>query len=219
MTMRHEGMREARAGQAALLWFWVIRTVAAALGEIGGHAVAGKGRYLLAAACVVTVAVLFARDRAGRIAFWPVLVGVSMVSAAVAHMTDRSLGTGDLVATIQLAALFALALIVWARAAGTSGFLCTGSIRDQAPFWIVAMLAQAFASALADWVVDPYQTGASIVLLIVATGLPAMAAARGARIARLALFWTAFVLTGILGALWGDMLISLVATQAIAVKM
>jgi|GEM_PF-4120788 len=214
MTMRDEGMREARAGQAALLWFWVIRTVAAALGEIGGHAVAGKGRYLLAAACVVTVAVLFARDRAGRIAFWPVLVGVSMVSAAVAHMTDRSLGTGDLVATVQLAALFALALIVWARAAGTRGFLCTGSIRDQAPFWIVAMLAQAFASALADWVVDPYQTGASIVLLLVAIGLPAVAAARWARIARPALFWTAFVLTGSLGALWGDMLIRLVSSAA-----
>ena len=219
MTMHHDEIRGANGARGAALRFWAVRTVAAALGEIGGHAVAGKGRYLLAAACVATVAVLFARDRAGRIAFWPVLVGVSMVSAAVAHMTDRSLGTGDLVATVQLAALFALALIVWARTAGTSGLLCAGSIRDHAPFWIVAMLAQAFASALADWAVDPYQTGASIVLLIVAIGLPAVAMARWARIARPALFWTAFVLTGILGALWGDVLIRLVSTQAIAVKM
>ncbi|WP_456759202.1 hypothetical protein [Bradyrhizobium sp. USDA 4011] len=201
----------------AALRFWAIRTFAAVLGELGGHGVAGKGSHVLAAAGVVSIGVLYARDRGGRIAFWPVLVGVLVVSAALAHMADRSLGIGDLVASVQLAALFALALIVWARVAGTTGFLAVGSVRDQAPFWIVAMLAQAFASSLADWVADPGQTGSSIVLLAVAIGLPAVAAAGWARIARPALFWTAFVLTGILGALWGDMLIRLIgAGQALS---
>ena len=205
--MHYAEMRGTSGVREAALRFWAIRTAAAVLGEIGGHAVAGKGSHFLAAAGVVAIGVLYAR--AGRIAFWPVLVGVLVLSAALAHMADRSLGIGDLVASVQLAALFALALIVWARVAGTTGFLCVGSVRDQAPFWIVAMLAQAFASSLADWVVDPGQTGSSIVLLAVAIGLPAVAAARWARIGAPALFWTAFVLTGILGALWGDMLIRL----------
>ena len=217
MDMRHIEMRWTMGVREAALRFWTIRTAAAVLGELGGHAVAGKGSHVLAAAGVVAIGGLYARDRAGRIAFWPVLVGVLVVSAALAHMADRSLGIGDLVASVQLAALFALALIVWARVAGTTGFLCVGSVRDQAPFWIVAMLAQAFASSLADWVVDPGQTGSSIVLLAVAIGLPAVAAAGWARIARPALFWTAFVLTGILGALWGDMLIRLIgAGQALS---
>lgn len=213
MDVRRDELRGTSGVREAALRFWAIRTVAAALGEVGGHAVAGKGSHLLITACVVSLGVVYARNRAGRIAFWPVLVGVSIVSAALAHMTDRSLGIGDVVATVQLAALFTVALIVWARAARPTGFLCIGSIRDQAPFWVVAMLAQALASALADWVVDPHQTGSFVVLLVVAIGLPAVAAARWARIARLALFWTAFVLTGILGALSGDLLIRLIGAD------
>ncbi|GKQ53436.1 hypothetical protein [Bradyrhizobium sp. Ce-3] len=210
MDMRYSAMRGTIGVREAALRFWAMRTVAAALGEIGGHAVAGKGSHFLAAAVVALIGALYARERSGRNAFWPVLVGVSTLSAALAHMADRSLGIGDVVPSVQLAALFALALIVWARVAGTAGLLAVGSIRDHAPFWIVAMLAQAFASSLADWVVDPGQTGSSIVLLAVAIGLPAVAAARWARIARPALFWAAFVLTGILGALWGDTLIRLI---------
>lgn len=207
MDMRHLAMRGASGVREAALRFWVLRTLAAVLGEIGGHAVAGKGSHFLAAAVVVSIGALCARDRAGRIAFWPVLVGILILSSALAHMADRSLGIGDLVPSVQLAALLVLALIVWARLAGTTGFLSVGPIRDHAPFWIVAMLAQALASSLADWVVDPGQTGASIVLPAIVIGLPVVAVARWARIARPALFWTAFVLTGVLGALWGDILI------------
>ncbi|WP_050406329.1 hypothetical protein [Bradyrhizobium embrapense] len=210
MDVVHIEMRGTPGVREAAVRFWAMRTVAAVLGEIAGLAVAGKGSHFLAAAGVVSIGVLYARDRAGPIAFWPVLVGVLMLSAALAHMADRSLGIGDCIPSVQLAALFALALIVRARVAGKTGFLAIGSIRNHAPFWIVAMLAQALASSLADWVVEPGQTGSSVVLLAVAIGLPAVAAARWARIARPALFWAAFVLTGILGALWGDMLIRLI---------
>ncbi|KJC59656.1 hypothetical protein UP10_17215 [Bradyrhizobium sp. LTSPM299] len=76
------------------------------------------------------------------------------------------------------------------------------------------MLAQTYASALADWVIDPGQIGSAIVLVAIALGLPALAAAfRWARISHPALFWIAFVLTGILGALCGDLLIRLLANS------
>jgi len=209
MGVGYLAMRGTSGAREPALRFWVLRTLAAVLGEIGGHAVAGKGSHVLAATVVVSIGVLYARGRTGRIVFWPLLVGVLILSSALAHMADRSLGIGDLVPSVQLAALFALALTVWARLAGTTCFLAVGLIRDHGSFWIVAMLAQALASSLADWEVDASQTGAPIVLLAVAIGLPAVAVARWARIAHPALFWIAFVLTGVLGALWGDMLIRL----------
>ncbi|WP_426440701.1 hypothetical protein [Bradyrhizobium genosp. P] len=214
MNIRHQEVLASAGRMSGIpqvtFGFWVIKTVATALGEVGGHAVGGTGSYLIAIACVASIGGLFAIDRYNEVAFWLVLLAVSVVSAALAHTTDHSLGIGDFAASLQLAALLVLALIVWFRTAGTIGIASIVSVRDKALFWIAVMLAQTFASALADWTIDPGQTGSAIVPLAVVLGLPAVAVvSRRERATHPALFWTTFVLTGILGALWGDLLVRL----------
>jgi uncharacterized membrane-anchored protein len=194
--------------------FWVMQTIAMALGEIGAHGVAAAGSYRLAIVCVASIAILFAIDRVSHTTFWLAMVAVTIVSAMLAHTTDRSLGIGDFVASVQLAALLAVSLIVWFRTTGTIAICSIGSIRDSVLVWIVVMLAQTYASALADWAIDPGQTGSAIVPVAIVLGLPAVAVAfRWARISHPALFWTAFVLTGILGALCGDLLVRLLGNS------
>ncbi|KJC59655.1 hypothetical protein UP10_17210 [Bradyrhizobium sp. LTSPM299] len=100
--------------------FWVMQTGATALGEIGAHGVAAAGSYRVAITCAASVAVLFAVDRVGQAGFWLAMVAVTIVSAVLAHATDRSLGIGDFFASVHLAALLAVSLIVWFRSTGTS---------------------------------------------------------------------------------------------------
>jgi uncharacterized membrane-anchored protein len=196
------------------LVFWIIKIAATTLGETGGDTVtmtldwgylAGSALFLAALVALVTMQILARKFRPAL--YWLTIVASTTFGTTMADFADRSLGIGYSGGAALLALFLGVTLAVWRWSEGTIAVNTVSSPRVEAFYWIAITFSQTLGTALGDWAADTgglgYEGGALVfgaaLLMIVA-----LYALTG--VSRVALFWTAFILTRPLGATVGDFL-------------
>ena len=208
---------------AVTLGFWIIKILATTLGETGGDAVtmtwlgettpeAGQSwisGYLIGTAIFgfLLLGLVWAQIRARTFRpwlYWATIVASTTCGTTMADFADRSLGIGYPGGSLLLLACVLLSLIAWYRTLGSISVNTIVGPREEIFYWITLTFSQTLGTALGDWAADGglgYSGGAAVF----GAGLLLLAALYfWTRISRVALFWTAFILTRPLGATVGD---------------
>jgi uncharacterized membrane-anchored protein len=207
---------------AVTLGFWIIKILATTLGETGGDSVTmtwlgettphpNPYGYLIGTAIFLSVFVVLA---IGQIAarkfhpslYWATIVASTTAGTTMADFADRSLGIGYPGGSLLLFACVIASLATWYWSEGTVSVNTITTRKAEAFYWITITFSQTLGTALGDWIADAgpgYGGGA----LVFGAGLILLAMLYWwTDISRVALFWTAFILTRPLGATVGDFL-------------
>ena len=210
---------------AVTLGFWIIKILATTLGETGGDSVsmswlgetttkAGQGGmngYLVGTAIfgALLVALVWLQIRARRLhpwLYWATIIASTTAGTTLADFATRSLGIGYPGGSLLLFACVLVSLFAWYRTTGTISVNSVVRPREELFYWITITFSQTLGTALGDWVADGSlgYLGAAVVF----GSLLALLAALywWTSISRVALFWSAFILTRPLGATVGDFL-------------
>lgn len=204
------------------LVFWIIKIAATTLGETGGDTVtmtflhadknAHNGGYLIGSAIflsllAVMVALQIAAKRFHPFLYWATIVASTTAGTTMADFADRSLGIGYTGGSTLLLACVLAVLALWHLSEGTIAVETVNTPRVEAFYWAAITFSQTLGTALGDWMADTSGLGYAGGALVFAAGLAVLAVLyfrTGA--SRVALFWTAFILTRPLGATVGDFL-------------
>ena len=125
----------------------------------------------------------------------------------MADYATRSMGIGYPGGSILLLACVLASLFIWYRALGTISVASVNSAKAETYYWITITFSQTLGTALGDWAADTGGLGYGGAAGIFAVALAVVAALYfWTSISRVALFWTAFILTRPLGAAVGDFL-------------
>jgi uncharacterized membrane-anchored protein len=195
------------------LVFWVIKVAATTLGETGGDTVtmtlnwgylAGTALFLVALLVLATAQIRAARFHPAL--YWATIVASTTFGTTMADFADRSLGIGYAGGSILLFSCLMCVLAIWYWVEGTIAVNTVATPRVESFYWAAITFSQTLGTALGDWSADSglgYGGGALVfaVALVVLAGLYFFT-----RVSRVALFWTAFILTRPLGATVGDFL-------------
>ena len=207
---------------AVTLGFWVIKILATTLGETGGDSVTmswlGETTahpvpygYLIGTAIfgIALVLLVIAQIRSRRFSpwlYWATIVASTTCGTTLADFADRSLGIGYPGGSLLLLACVLISLAAWYRTLGTVDVNSVSGPREEAFYWITITFSQTLGTALGDWIADSaLGYGGGALVFGAALGLLALLYF-ATDISRVALFWTAFILTRPLGATVGDFL-------------
>jgi uncharacterized membrane-anchored protein len=210
---------------AVTLGFWIIKILATTLGETAGDTVSmswlgettsaagqsGLNGYVIGTAGfgLALAALVFWQVRAHRfhpLLYWATIIASTTAGTTLADYSTRSLGIGYFGGSILLAALVLGSLALWRFALGTISVSSVHEPKAEVYYWLTITFSQTLGTALGDWVADGplgYLGAAAIFGSLLA--LLAVAHFK-TPISKVALFWSAFVLTRPLGAVVGDFL-------------
>lgn len=213
-------MSDARTDQAAskvpavTLGFWVIKILATTLGETGGDTVSmtlGLGYLVGTAIFLAILGVLVIAQVAARrfhpFLYWATIVASTTAGTTMADYATRSLGIGYPGGSILLLTCVLASLLAWRFTLGSIDADTVSTAKAEIFYWVTITFSQTLGTALGDWAADTGGLGYMGAALIFTAMLGLVAAAYfGAGISRVALFWSAFILTRPLGAAVGDYL-------------
>ena len=196
------------------LIFWIIKIAATTLGETGGDTVtmtldwgylAGSALFLAALIALVTAHIRPRRFH--PVLYWATIVASTTFGTTMADFADRSLGIGYSGGSALLAILLAATLAGWRWSEGTIDVNTVATPRIEAFYWGAITFSQTLGTALGDWIADTGGLGYEGGALVFGAALAVIVALYYATsVSRIALFWTAFILTRPLGATVGDFL-------------
>jgi uncharacterized membrane-anchored protein len=208
------------------LVFWIIKIAATTLGETGGDTVTMTlnwgylaGSALFLAALVILVISQIAAKRFHPVLYWATIVASTTFGTTMADFADRSLGIGYTGGSTLLLLLLAITLTLWYRTEGTIAVNTVGTPRVEAFYWAAITFSQTLGTALGDWIADTGGLGYEGGALVFGAALAVVAALYfWTGVSRVALFWTAFILTRPLGATVGDFLDKPVSNGGLALS-
>ena len=203
----------AKVPQLTLL-FWIIKIAATTLGETGGDTVSMSmglgyliGTALFATALIVLVVLQIRATRFHPALYWATIIASTTAGTTLADFADRSLDIGYPGGSILLALCVAASLITWRATLGTISVQSVATAKAEIFYWITITFSQTLGTALGDWVADQGGVGYLGGAVVFAIPLIILAALYfWTNVSRVALFWTAFILTRPLGATVGDFL-------------
>ena len=205
------------------LAFWLVKIAATTLGETGGDAVtmswlgettpgaSGMG-YLIGTGIfgVLFAIAVWMQIRAPRFhpaPYWFAIIASTTVGTTLADYVTRSLGIGYAGGSSLLLVMVLGALWWWKRTLGTVSVDSIDDAKSEGFYWLTIMCSQTLGTALGDWTADSLGLGYVGGALVFGSLLLALwLMYRWTTLSRVALFWTAFVLTRPLGAVLGDLL-------------
>jgi len=193
--------------------FWVLKTAGTTPGETAGDFISedlGVGflmTFFLVMAVFLYVAWL--QVRAGRLVlglYWTVIVMTSMAGTEMADFIFNTIGIG--VTSVALG-FIAPIIVIYLLGKYTGGSFSVTDIRtrrDEVLFWALILTSNTIGTGIGDGLgVTPLGVlGGTILIAGIMLGVYGLYAMT--TISRVALFWTAFVLTRPLGATGGDLL-------------
>jgi uncharacterized membrane-anchored protein len=193
--------------------FWIIKVLATTLGETGGDAVSMSLNLGYALSSLIFIGIFIVavtaqiRGRAFHpFLYWFVIVATTTAGTTMADFADRSLGVGYAGGASMLFILLMASLTVWYWATGSIAVDRVNTPRVETFYWVTILFSQTLGTALGDWMADTNGLGYEKGALIFGAGLALVAAAYFfTNMSRVALFWTAFILTRPLGATLGDL--------------
>jgi uncharacterized membrane-anchored protein len=204
------------------LGFWIIKILATTLGETGGDAVtmsmlhadknAHNGGYLIGtgiflALFIATVAAQIMARKFNPWTYWVAVVASTTVGTTMADFADRSLGIGYAGGSSLLLALLLASLVIWRWSQGSVSVNTVATPKVEAFYWTTILFSQTLGTALGDWMADTNGFGFDGGALVFSCAIAVTAALYYfTNVSRVALFWTAFILTRPLGATVGDFL-------------
>jgi uncharacterized membrane-anchored protein len=199
---------------AVTLVFWIIKIAATTLGETGGDSVTMTldWGYLIGVAIFLPILIALVvwqilAKKFHPILYWATIVASTTFGTTMADFADRSLGIGYTGGSALLLAFLLATLGLWCWSQGTISANTVNTPKVEAFYWAAITFSQTLGTALGDWAADDgglgYQGGA---LLFGAALMVVAAAYFWTNTSRVALFWTAFILSRPLGATVGDYL-------------
>jgi uncharacterized membrane-anchored protein len=208
------------------LVFWLIKVAATTLGETGGDTVTMTldWGYLAGTALFLglLIALVVAQIRAKTFhpfLYWATIVASTTFGTTMADFADRSLGIGYTGGSSLLFVCLMGVLGLWYWSQGTVSVNTVSTPKVEAFYWAAITFSQTLGTALGDWMADTgglgYEGGALAFTagLAVTVGLYLWTG-----IARVLLFWAAFILTRPLGATVGDFLDKPVSNGGLALS-
>jgi uncharacterized membrane-anchored protein len=196
------------------LVFWIIKIAATTLGETGGDSVTmtmdwgysvGVGIFLPILIALVIWQILAKKFHPSL--YWATIVASTTFGTTMADFADRSLGIGYTGGSALLLGLLLATLGLWYWSQGTISVNTVATPKVEAFYWTAITFSQTLGTALGDWAADDGGLGYGGGALLFGAALALVAAAYyWTNISRVALFWTAFILTRPLGATVGDYL-------------
>jgi uncharacterized membrane-anchored protein len=208
------------------LAFWLVKIAATTLGETGGDSVTMTlhwgylaGSLLFVAVLAAAVAAQIAAKRFRPALYWAAIVASTTFGTTLADFADRSLGIGYLGGSTMLFLGVMAALGLWRWSCGSVSVETVATPKVEAFYWATITLSQTLGTALGDWMADSTGLGygGGAIVFAALLGLVAWAYYATA-VSRVALFWTAFILTRPLGATVGDFLDKPVAHGGLALS-
>ena len=199
---------------AVTLGFWIIKILATTLGETGGDTLSMTYDlgYLASSAVFVVplVLLIWAQIRAVRfrpLLYWATIIASTTAGTTMADFATRSLGIGYTGGSVLLLGCVLVSLLAWRSTTGTIAVESVASTRSELFYWVTITFSQTLGTALGDWAADDGGLGYLGGTLVFGGALFALVALlRFTALSRVALFWTAFILTRPLGATVGDFL-------------
>ncbi|MEG8038659.1 hypothetical protein QP166_04590 [Sphingomonas sp. LR60] len=199
---------------AVTLGFWIIKILATTLGETAGDTVSMSLNlgYLVGSAIFLSLLILLVTlqiraDRYRPYLYWATIIASTTAGTTMADFATRSLGIGYTGGSTLLLALVLASLFAWYRALGSISVDSVHEPRAELFYWITITLSQTLGTALGDWLADTGGLGYIGAAGVFAVGLALLVVLYFATgISRVALFWSAFILTRPLGAAVGDFL-------------
>jgi uncharacterized membrane-anchored protein len=194
--------------------FWIAKVAATTLGETGSDTVTislNFGYLLGAITLFVILSILVLIQVASRefrpLLFWTAIVTSTMFGTAMGDFVDRTLGIGFSGGTLLLLMSLAAVFCLWYALLGS---VSVDTVTTAAPvlfFWMAVAVSQTLGTALGDWLASAKGYGYRESALVFLSALAVIAAAYyWTGLSRVALFWSAFILTRPLGATIGDFL-------------
>jgi uncharacterized membrane-anchored protein len=208
---------------AITLGFWIIKILATTLGETAGDAVSmswlgettseatGWG-YLIGTAIFGTIllilVILQIKARAFRPwLYWATIIASTTAGTTLADFATRSLGIGYTGGSTLLLGLVLVSLFAWHRTTGSISVSSVATPTAETYYWLTITFSQTLGTALGDWAADTSGLGYLGGATLFALGLVLLVGLwKFTSIDRVALFWSAFILTRPLGATVGDFL-------------
>ena len=210
----------------ATLGFWAIKILATTLGETAGDSVSMSwlgettadastsfwtngyliGTGLFGGLLLLLVAIQIRARNYNPWLYWATILASTTAGTTLADLATRALGIGYAGGSIVLASLVGLSLLVWHRTLGSVSIQSLHEPKAELFYWLTITFSQTLGTALGDWIADgPLGYAGSAAIFGALLSLVALAYLR-TTVSRVALFWTAFILTRPLGAVIGDFL-------------
>jgi uncharacterized membrane-anchored protein len=193
------------------IFFWVIKVLCTTVGQSAADYVDGTLGFGTADTAKVSGAVLavallvqFRLDRYVPLAYWLVVVAVSVFGALMAELLTDVQGIAPGAVTALYAAGLGLVLAAWWAVERTLSLQTIVTVRREAFYWAAVVLAFALGSAAGDVVVENAGIGYAVSIGIFGAVLAVIAVAHRRGADAVLTFWLAFVVTGPLGAAVGD---------------
>jgi len=194
--------------------FWVIKIVATTLGETGSDVFSQTLGFGYTGTSIVLVGMLIAalavqmRSRAFHPAlYWLVVLLTSTAGTTVSDYMDRTLGLGYTVGSSLLFASLVVVLAAWRATERSLSVSDIQSPRAEAFYWAAILCSNTLGTALGDFLAHDSGLGFFGSATLIGGLLAAVLLAYLFTYAdRVALFWSAFVLTRPFGATFGDLL-------------
>jgi uncharacterized membrane-anchored protein len=196
------------------LAFWIIKVAATTLGETGGDTVTMTlgwgylaGTALFLAALILLVIAQIVAKKFHPFLYWATIIASTTFGTTMADFADRSLGIGYTGGSSILLSCLVAILGLWYWSLGSISVDTVSTPKTEMFYWAAITFSQTLGTALGDWMADSTSLGYEGGALIFGAALAIVAAAYfWTNISRVALFWTAFILTRPLGATVGDFL-------------
>lgn len=199
---------------AITLAFWVMKICATTLGETAGDELSMTLHvgYAWSSAILLTA---FGLALAGQLAssrhrvwlYWTVILLTSTAGTTLSDFMDRSLGLGYAAGSGLLTLTLLAVLGLWYTVTGTLSVTHVGSRRAEVFYWTAILVSNTLGTASGDFLADDSGLGFAGGAVVVASAIAFLALLSATTsVSRVALFWSAFVLTRPLGATVGDLL-------------
>ena len=196
------------------LVFWIIKIAATTLGETGGDTVTMTlnwgyliGTVIFFSVLVILVAVQIVAKKFHPVIYWATIIASTTAGTTMADFADRSLGIGYSGGSSILFLCLMSVLGLWYWSLGSISVDTVSAPKGEAFYWAAITFSQTLGTALGDWIADTGGLGYEGGALVFTAGLAVLAGLYyWTSVARVSLFWTAFILTRPLGATVGDFL-------------
>lgn len=194
--------------------FWIMKIIATTLGETGGDFVAQTLNVGNALSSVILVSLfVIALSFQMRTAifkpflYWTVIVSTSTAGTTIADYIDNTLKLGHAGGAVVLFGLLCASLALWRFVSGTVSVNDVRTRRDEYFYWFTILFSNTLGTATGDYLANEAGLGYIGGTVVVVAILAVIAGAYYlTNISRVALFWSAFVLTRPFGATFGNFL-------------
>ena len=196
------------------LIFWIMKICATTLGETAGDMFSmtfnigyGFSSLILIAFFIITLIAQLLSKKYHPILYWLVILSTSTAGTTISDYMDRTLEFGYAKGSLLLIFMLVSILTIWYKTEKSLSVENISSFRPETFYWITILISNTLGTALGDYLADDSGLGfGGGALLIGSSILVVVLLHFYTKIAKVILFWIAFVLTRPFGATFGDLL-------------